>query len=119
MLPVCYVSINTSHVQYLFKSQIFSGIHEVCTSVELVSSFVYTVWVSIMTILHFLIPVGYRNLKIFLFSLYHVGLYTMQELSYLGKSTLVSIWFSNGMTQIRTQVYKDSLTLTYPPNINI
>lgn len=69
VLPVCYVSMNTGHVQYLFKSQEFSSIHEVCTSVELVSSFVYTAWVSIMRISHYLIPVGYGYFTIFLFSI--------------------------------------------------
>ena len=35
------------------------------------------------------------------------------------KIALVSIWFRMVSTQIRTWVYKDSLTLRYPPNINI
>ena len=47
------------------------------------------------------------------------GLHTMQELSYPGTITLVSIWFRTVSTQIKTRVHKYSLTLTYPPNINI
>ena len=50
---------------------------------------------------------------------YHSGLYTMRKLSYLGVSTLVSIRFRMVLTQTITRAYKDSLTLTYPPNINI
>ena len=50
---------------------------------------------------------------------YHLGLCTMQELSYLGKVTPVSIWFMMMLTQIITRVFKDSLILTYLPNINI
>ena len=45
-------------------------------------------------------------------------LYIMRELSYLDKFTMVSIWFEMVLTQVITQVYKDSLTLTYPSNIN-
>jgi hypothetical protein len=47
----------------------------------------------------------------------HSGLYTMQKLSYLCNITLVSTRFQMVMTQIQTQVYKDSLTFTYPPNM--
>ena len=43
----------------------------------------------------------------------------MQELSHLGKTTLVSLWFKMVSSQIITQAYKNSLTLTYPPNTNI
>jgi hypothetical protein len=46
-----------------------------------------------------------------------LGLYTMQELSYLSKITLLSICFRMVLTQRITWVYKDTLTLTYPPNI--
>ena len=42
----------------------------------------------------------------------------MQEPSYLSKIALVSIWFRIELTQIITQVYKESLTLTYPPYSN-
>jgi hypothetical protein len=41
----------------------------------------------------------------------------MQEFSYLGKIALLSISFSMILTQIITQVYKDSLTLTYTSSI--
>ena len=50
---------------------------------------------------------------------YHSSLYTKQEPSYPGKIALESIWFTMVSTQKSTQVYKDSLTLTYPANINI
>jgi hypothetical protein len=50
---------------------------------------------------------------------YRLGLYSMQEFSYLGKITLVSIWFRRVLTQIISWVYQDSFTLTYPPNISI
>jgi hypothetical protein len=45
-----------------------------------------------------------------IFVRYHSGLYTMQELSYLGKVTLVLIWFRMVLTQIITQVFKNSPT---------
>ena len=47
------------------------------------------------------------------------SLHIMQELSFSDTNTLVSIWFRMVSTQIKTRVYKYSLTLTYPPNINI
>jgi hypothetical protein len=40
----------------------------------------------------FILLNGYKYLTVFLFQ-FHLGLSTMQELSYLGKITLVSIWF--------------------------
>ena len=49
---------------------------------------------------------------------YHLNPYTMQEPSYLHKIVLVSIWFRTVPIKVITQVYKDSLTLTYPPDIN-
>ena len=39
--------------------------------------------------------------------------------SYLEKIALESIWSRMLLTQIITRVYKDSLTLTYPPTMNI
>ena len=42
----------------------------------------------------------------------------MQELSCLGKPTLVPTWSRMMLTQSITWVYKD-LALTYPPNISI
>ena len=42
----------------------------------------------------------------------------MQELSYLDKITMVSIWFEMVPTQAIIRVYIDSLTLTYPPYTN-
>lgn len=50
-------------------------------------------------------------------SSYQPGLYTMQEPSYLGQTTLAWVWFSMVLTQLFTHVYNDSLTLTHPPNI--
>lgn len=38
---------------------------------------------------------------------------------YLGNIALVSIWSRMMYTQIITRVHKNSLTLTYPCNINI
>jgi hypothetical protein len=46
-------------------------------------------------------------------------LYTLQEPSYLGKIAMVLVWFRMMMTHIIARVYKDSLTFTYPPIINI
>ena len=54
-----------------------------------------------------------------LFFLYHSSMYTMQEFSYLGRITLVSIWFRMVLTQIIAWLHKDSLTLPCPPNINM
>jgi hypothetical protein len=48
---------------------------------------------------------------------YHLGLYTMQELSYLAEITLSSMWFRMIISQIITQAYKDSLIMTYASNI--
>ena len=45
---------------------------------------------------------------------YHLALYTMQEPQYLGKITLVLIWFRIVLTQIITHVYRDSLNLDEP-----
>jgi hypothetical protein len=47
---------------------------------------------------------------------YHSGLYTMQEPSHLSK--IVLVWCRMVSTQIITLVYKNSLTLIHPPNIN-
>ena len=41
-------------------------------------SFFHTIWVFIMRISHFIIPVGYGYLTVFLFSI-HLGQYTMQK----------------------------------------
>ena len=46
-------------------------------------------------------------------------MYSVQEPLYLGKTALLLIWFRMVSTQIITQVYKGSLTLRNPPNINI
>ena len=45
---------------------------------------------------------------------YHLGLYTMQEPQYLGKITLVLIWFKMVLIQIITHVNRDSLNLDGP-----
>ena len=45
---------------------------------------------------------------------YLSSLHTMQELTYLGKRAPISVWFRMVLTWIITQMYKDSLTLTYP-----
>ena len=99
------------------------NIHEeVQTSVGLVSSFFYTIWESVMRILYLLtgIGMGMGHLTAILFSISFGSIYcTMHELSYLNKITLVSIWFRMVLTQITTHVYKDSLILTCPSNINI
>ena len=55
----------------------------------------------------FLIPVGYEYLMVFCFQ-YGLGLYTMQEPSYLNKITLLYMWYRMVVTQIITWVYKDS-----------
>ena len=43
----------------------------------------------------------------------------MQERSYLGKIVVVSLLCRMVLAQMITWVYKDSLTVRYPPNINI
>jgi hypothetical protein len=49
---------------------------------------------------------------------YNLVLYTMQEPSYPGKITPVLVWFRRVLTQI-IKVFKDPLTLPYPPHTNI
>ena len=44
-----------------------------------------------------------------------MGLYTMQRPLYIGQIAMVSICFSMSLARISTRVYKDSLSLTYPP----
>ena len=80
--------------------------------------FFYTLQVSIMRVSYFLIPSRNECLTNLCYQ-YHSGLYTIQEPSHLGKIAQVPIWFRMLLTPIITRVYKDSLTLTYPPNINI
>jgi hypothetical protein len=41
-----------------------------------------------------------------------------KNFSYLDKIAQVSRWFRMALTKIITWVFKNSLTLTYPPNIN-
>ena len=74
---------------------------------------------SIMRILHILIPVGYVNLMVFLFSISLGYIYTMQEPSHLRKIVLVSIWFRMVLNLRIARVYKDSLTLDIPYQISI
>ena len=42
----------------------------------------------------------------------------MREPLYLDKIALVSTWVRIGLTPLITQIYKNSLTLRYPPNTN-
>ena len=42
-------------------------LRKVCTSFGLVLSFYYSIWVSIMRISHFLMPVGYGYMTVFVF----------------------------------------------------
>jgi hypothetical protein len=60
----------------------------------------------------FLTPVRYGYLTVILFS-------TPFRSIHHARSLIVSIWFRMVVTQIMTLVCKDSLTMTYPPNINI
>ena len=90
----------------------------VSSSVGLVSSFFSTIQVSMMRISNCLIPAAHGFWQYFCFQ-YHSGLDTMQEPSHLGTISLVSIRLKVVLTQIITQVFKDSLTLRYPPNTNI
>ena len=87
------------------------------TNVGLAYSFVDTIRTSIVRI-----PLFFDTSRvchnIFCFR-YHLGLYTMQEPSYLGKITQVSICSRMVSTQIITWLYKYFLILTYPSNINI
>ena len=76
----------------------------VSTSVGLVLSFFDTIWVSEMrdsTLIYTSMIWVFDS--IFNFQ-YHLGLYTMQGPSYLGKITLVSICFRMVVTQIITWV---------------
>ena len=63
------------------------------------------VWVWVFDMLIFC----FRTIQVYI-------VYTMQELSYLGRITLV---LNMVLTQTINRVYKDSLTFTYIPNINI
>jgi hypothetical protein len=72
-----------------------------------------TIWVSIMSISHFLIPVQYGCLTAFLLR-YHSGIYIMQEPWYIGRVTLVSMWFRMVLTQIITRVDKRLSPLDIP-----
>ena len=88
---------------------------EITTVVLLLSFFLFnTIWVSIMRMSQFLIPLGYGYLTVRLFSIPFKFLYTIQELWYLGKIVLVSIRFRMALTQTNFRVYKDSLPFTYP-----
>ena len=93
-----------------------------CTSVGLLPSLflipIPFAYLFIMKISHFLLSVGYGYFMVFLFW-YPLGLYSMQELSYLDRFMIVSLWFRMKLTQIMTWVYKDFLTLTYFSHINI
>ena len=53
--------------------------------------------------------------------LYRLGsyVYIKQELLYLGQFDPISIQFRMVLTQIKTRVYKDSLIVMYPSNMNI
>lgn len=92
----------------IFVSQL---IHMVETSVGLIRVF-------IMRIPHFLLPVGYGCLTIFLLSI-PFGSIRHVRTFILGKISLISIWSRIVSIQIITQVQNDSLTLTYPVDINI
>ena len=70
-----------------------------------------------MRISYFIILVG--NGCLITSIVFDLGLYTMQEPSYLGKDALISICYRMVLTLIMTWVYKDALTLTHPPNISI
>ena len=41
-------------------------------------------------------PIQYGHLTLLLFMMFHLGLYTMQELLYLGEIVLVLVWFQSG-----------------------
>ena len=87
------------------------------TSVGLLLSFFDMIRESIMRMSHFLLQVGY----VLRWDLcpYHSRQCTTQAPSYLRIIALVSIWFRMLLTQKVSWVYKDTLTLIYPPNINI
>lgn len=88
------------------------------TCVGPVSSFFNTIWVCIVRLSQFLIPVGMDTWPCFCFR-FHSDLCTMQESLYLHIIALVWICFKMLLTQIILPVYKASLTLIYLPNIYI
>ena len=55
---------------------------------------------------------------VFLFLVTYMSVHHARNLSYFGENTIASEWIKMDTTQIITWVYKDSLTLTYPPNTN-
>lgn len=59
--------------------------------------------------------------SVLVFNVIRTDLYTMQVPPYLDKIVVLSILRLRMMvlTQITSRVYKDSLTLKYPPDINI
>lgn len=64
-------------------------------------------WMFMMRISQFLVPIGYGYLRAFLFQ-HHLGLYTMHDPTYLGKTTLLFVKFRKTLTQIINWVHKDS-----------
>ena len=64
--------------------------------------FIYSIWVLIMRISHFFIPIGYGYSIVFLFSIPFRSIY------YVRTFTLVSIRSQMVATQITTWVYNDS-----------
>ena len=123
-----YVSPKYSVWQH-FETLCLVACKMVITSVGLVSSFLDTIRVSIMTIFTLFDTSRVRVLDdflyyytffcFFLFWRYYSGLQTMQESSFQGNIGVVSMWLKIVLTQTLTRAYKDSLTLTYPLNINI
>jgi hypothetical protein len=74
----------------------------------------------VLRISPFLVLVWYGYMMVFVFLMPFVGsIYHARTLMYLGKITIVASCHRMVLTQLITQVYKESLTLTYPPNINI
>ena len=100
--------------------QAIEQIHYIFTNVDLVLSFsFYITWVCIMRISQILIPIYYGYLAEF-YVLEIIWLYTSCNNSHTWpKIALVPIWFRMILTEIISQLCKDSLTLTYPSNFKI
>ena len=81
---------------------------------------IYSNWIFVLRISPFLVPIWYGYLMVFVFLIPFVGsIYHARTFMYVGNIIIVASCHRMVLTQLITHVYKESLTLTYPPNINI
>ena len=80
-----------------------------------ISSFLMISWVLILRMSHVFAPIGYGYLAMFYVS---IAIQIHIPCKNLHVQEMLLIWFRMVLTQITSSVYKDSFTLTCPPNIN-